>query len=161
MGVLVQFYSVTGATRLARRPDLADEAPREDPRWRSRGLDAPLDCLAGRALASRFHAWRGLSGRRYVCSVFPAEADALWGGLPEFDKAIVLAVALDSQNARRQISAFELEWREGRFCGQPEQVREALRAGVREWHVHLLTESPHERRAALADLTASRLAEGA
>ena len=43
------------------------------------------------ALASRFHFWRGASGRRYVCSVFPPER------IPAYERAIALFVQRDSR----------------------------------------------------------------
>ena len=52
---------------------------------------------AGRhpALANRFHFWRGLSGRRYACTRFPA------GRVPEYAGAVSLFV-------RRSGGTFEL-----------------------------------------------------
>jgi hypothetical protein len=52
---------------------------------------------AGRhpALANRFHFWRGLSGRRYVCTRFPA------GRVPEYAGAVSLFV-------RRSGNTFDL-----------------------------------------------------
>ena len=52
---------------------------------------------AGRhpALANRFHFWRGLSGRRYACTRFPA------GRVPEYPGAVSLFV-------RRGGDTFEL-----------------------------------------------------
>ena len=48
-----------------------------------------------RALANRFHFWRGLSGRRYACTRFPA------GRVPEYAGAVALFV-------RRGGNTFEL-----------------------------------------------------
>src|SRR5580704_1956678 len=59
------------------------------PRSRREG---PLGCLVGAAFASHFHSWRGTSGKRYVCSVFPVLEGKELCSLPEFDGAIALAV---------------------------------------------------------------------
>jgi hypothetical protein len=113
--------------------------------------DAPLACLAGGALASRFHAWYGLSGRRYICSVFPVVEEAAAGGLPEFEAGIVIATAKDRRGQRRALAAFELSW-DGESVKHKGQIDAALKAGASEWHVHLLAESLAQRRASLADL---------
>jgi hypothetical protein len=50
------------------------------------GDAGPLSAPQNSALASRFHFWRGASGRRYVCSVFPPER------VPAYERTIVLFV---------------------------------------------------------------------
>jgi hypothetical protein len=50
------------------------------------GDAGPLAAPDNSALSSRFHFWRGASGRRYVCSVFPPER------LPAYERAIALFV---------------------------------------------------------------------
>lgn len=153
MGIIVPLHAVAGRRAPHPEPGIADAERLNTPRRRSAAAaDAPLDCLAGGPLASRFHAWRGLSGRRYVCSVFPALSNVWLGGLPEFDDAVALAVKLDAWGERRQIAVFELYWRHGRFRGDLDCVSAALGAGVCEWHLHLLAESPEARQAAIADL---------
>jgi hypothetical protein len=151
MGILVQLRPVAPPRR--GRTSSVEVVRLESLVRPPRVADQPLDCLAGGALAARFHAWRGLSGRRYVCSVFPARRGASLGGLPEFDDAVVIAVDAKRSSERRRIAVFELRWRRGRFCGDLDRVKAALEAGVREWHVHLLAESAQARRAAIADLT--------
>jgi hypothetical protein len=54
------------------------------------GDAGPLAAPENSALASRFHFWRGASGRRYVCSVFPPER------LPAYERAIALFVRKSS-----------------------------------------------------------------
>lgn len=116
--------------------------------------DAPLDCLAGAtALASRFHSWRGLSGKRYICSVFRVHHAEHLGGLPEFESAIALAVSRDPRGWRQQIGVFDASWRDGRFAGDANDVADALRRGAREWHIHLLAEDSDERRAIIDDIS--------
>lgn len=123
-------------------------------RRHSRAANGPLDCLAGAALASRFHAWRGGSGRRYVCSVFPVQSDAELRGLPEFDAAVALAVALDGDGQRSRVAVFQVYWSDGQFEGDAKFVNEALAAGTCEWHIHLLAETEPARQAMIDDLNA-------
>jgi hypothetical protein len=107
--------------------------------------DSSLAALAGMPISSRFCSWIGLSGRRYIFSVYPA-ADC-----PAFRDAVLLAVVRDMMGQRRVVSV----WETGAF---PEPVvakaQRKLRAfgpGV-EFHLHLLTTSAVERTATLADL---------
>jgi hypothetical protein len=114
--------------------------------------EAPLGCLAGASLASRFHSWRGASGRRYICSVFPVRDDAELGGLPDFESAIALAVSRDGRGRRRRLAVLDLCWRDGRFAGDWQAAGDALGAGASEWHIHLLAEDGDARSAAIADI---------
>jgi hypothetical protein len=113
--------------------------------------NAPLESLAGGSLASRFHAWRGASGRRYICSVFPADPGAPDGGLPDFADAIAIAVTCDRDGNRGCISlllcdaALDPAEREG-------FVAAGLAEGAVEWHIHLLTVDAQQRRAAAQDI---------
>lgn len=141
---------------IAAPPDLAAGPPAEaapEPGPESTiGRDAPLGCLAGAPLAARFHSWRGASGRRYVCSIFPVRADAELGGLPDFDDAIALAVSSDGRGRRRRLAVIDLVRSEGRFAGDRRAAREALGAGASEWHVHLLAGDGDARRMAIKDI---------
>lgn len=154
MGIVVQLQIAGDRHAPHARPTFQDAERLAPPQDRSAAANAPLDCLAGGALASRFRAWRGLSGRRYVCSVFPASCEGPLGGLPEFNAAVAIAVAADACGRRSRVSVFELCWRDGRFEGDPKCIRDALEAGASEWHVHLLAASPQARRAAINDLKA-------
>jgi hypothetical protein len=107
--------------------------------------DSSLAALAGTSISSRFCSWLGLSGRRYIFSVYQA-ADC-----PAFRDAVLLAAVRDMTGQRRVVSV----WETGAF---PEPVvakaQHELRAygpGV-EFHLHLLTTSPAERRVTVADL---------
>jgi hypothetical protein len=107
--------------------------------------DSSLAALAGMSISSRFCSWIGLSGRRYIFSVYQA-ADC-----PAFRDAVLLAAIRDMTGQRRVVSV----WETGAF---PEPVvtkaQHELRAfgpGI-ELHLHLLTRSPAERRATVADL---------
>lgn len=104
-----------------------------------------LAALVDTPLASRFCAWRGRSGRRYIFSVYP------WPACPAFCHALLLAVIRDDVGRRRALSIVDT----GEF---PEPV--LLRAkrnlcsfgATLEFHMHLLASSAPERAATLADL---------
>lgn len=114
--------------------------------------NAALESLAGDALAARFHAWRGNSGQRYICSVFPvtAEPDA---GLPDFTEAVVIAAACEDDGARRLVALRQCE-RGANPYARESFIIEALAAGASEWHIHLLASEEMQRRAAVADIDA-------
>src|SRR5271157_2617576 len=57
-----------------------------------------LAALAGTRFASRFFSWAGLSGRRYVFSVYPASA------CPAYCDAVMLAAVRDGSGRRRVVS---------------------------------------------------------
>ncbi|WP_034999723.1 hypothetical protein [Beijerinckia mobilis] len=114
--------------------------------------NGPLEALAGGALSSRFHGWNGISGRRYVCSVFPVVPDALFGGLPDFATGIALAARSEGRGHYRLIRIFEFGWEGDRFLGHPGEIEAALMQGTQEWHIHLLAEEKRDRRAVIADL---------
>jgi hypothetical protein len=115
--------------------------------------NAPLESLAGGALAARFHAWHGRSGRRYVCSVFPAKPAEPDFGLPDFGEAVVIAAAFKGDDTRGLVSICQCE--AGAKPGARESfIAQALAAGAAEWHVHLLAAGMMQRRALLADIKA-------
>ncbi len=122
------------------------------------GSNAPLDSLAGGSLASRFHAWRGASGRRYIFSVFGADRSAPDAGLPDFAEAIALAVARDDRGSRRCVALCLNEATTDPATRQ-HFVAAALAAGAVEWHIHLLAEDPQQRRAIAKDIECGRFAE--
>ena len=117
--------------------------------------NAALEGLAGGALAARFHAWRGSSGQRYICSVFPvnvAEPDA---GMPDFSEAVVIAAACDADGTRRSVALCQCETGANPYA-RKSFIVEALAAGAAEWHVHLLASEVTQRRAVIADIDAMR-----
>ena len=120
-------------------------------RWTS--LSAPrreraFSGLSGDALATRFLSWEGLSGKGYVFTVYTA-ADC-----PAFCDAVVIAAGRDETGRRRVLDLFDTgpfpEPALDRARGDLGRKREPL-----EFHVHLLSRSPTERRATLADLSAA------
>jgi hypothetical protein len=119
--------------------------------------NSALASLAGDALAERFHAWHGASGRRYVFTIFrvtPAEPDS---GLPDFAEAVVIAVASKSDGSRRRVSLCQVETGANPYARES-FVFEALAGGACEWHVHLLAIEVAQRRALIADIEAMRRA---
>ena len=104
-----------------------------------------LAALDGMPISSRFCSWVGLSGRRYVFSVYPALE------CPAFRDAVLLTVIRDMTGQRRVVSVRET----GPF---PEPVVEKAQQELRafgpsmEFHLHLLATSPSERAATVADL---------
>lgn len=115
--------------------------------------NASLASLAGGELSERFHAWRGRSGRRYICSVFPVEAQDAAGGLPDFAEAIVIAVRTDAAGHRRVVGFCQSEHGAGPVARHA-FVMASVAAGAQHWHIHLLTADPEKRRAAIEDIEA-------
>jgi hypothetical protein len=104
-----------------------------------------LAALAGMPFAARFSSWTGLSGRRYVFSVYPAST------CPAFCHAVLLAAARDGAGRRSVVSV--------RLTGAfPEPVVARAQREFRgfgpglEFHLHLLPSSPASRTATIADL---------
>lgn len=107
---------------------------------------AALAALAGTPISSRFCSWIGLSGRRYVFSVYPAL------GCPAFRDAVLLAVVRDMTGQRRAVLLRETGAFPEPVVAKTQRQLRAFGAGL-EFHLHLLAGSPAERAATLADLT--------
>jgi hypothetical protein len=109
-----------------------------------------LAALAGTPIASRFCSWIGLSGRRYVFSVYAASE------CPAFRDAVLLAAVRDMTGQRRAILVRETgAFPEPAVVAAQRELR-AFGAGL-ELHVHLLAASAAERAAAIADLAIAGL----
>jgi hypothetical protein len=104
-----------------------------------------LAALAGTPFSSRFCSWTGLSGQRYVFSVYPAAV------CPAFCDAVLLVVERDDAGRRRIICARNTGGFAEPVVARAEGEFRALGAGL-EFHLHILASSPAEREAALADL---------
>jgi hypothetical protein len=115
--------------------------------------NAALASLVGGELSERFHAWRGRSGRRYICSVFPVDRRDSEAGLPDFAEAIVIAVKTDAFGQRRVVGFCQCEHGAGPVARHA-FVSAAIAAGAQQWHIHLLTADPQKRRAAIEDIEA-------
>ena len=104
-----------------------------------------LAALDGMPISSRFCSWIGLSGRRYVFSVYSS------GECLAFRDAILLAAVRDMTGQRRIVSVRET----GSF---PEPVVAEIQRELRafgpglEFHLHLRATSPKERAAIVGDL---------
>jgi hypothetical protein len=154
MGIIVDLYPALPRRMYLSRPRLVEAAPLWSGRRRfaSTEANAPLGCLTGGALASRFHGWHGGSGQRYVCSVYPVLCGEPQGGLPDLDDAVVIAVACGRGRERSRVAIFEACWRDGELARESEATLAAVAREASEWHIHLLAESPEARRAAIRDL---------
>jgi hypothetical protein len=111
----------------------------------SESASAPLRALAGEALAARFRSWRGVSGRRYIFSVFDRQS------CPAYEHVVAMIVARDPDGERRIMFIDDT----GSF---PDLALAKAMMGIPaepevEFHVHLLATSRPERAAMIADLT--------
>jgi len=104
--------------------------PHVDKYYRHRGdKGGALTSLARtQSLRDRFFSWRGLSGRRYVCSIFKIGEEA-------FVADITLGVAIGVIRSGGDAHA-RFVTQLGQY-GNGEQLRAIGRElGVNEWHVH-------------------------
>lgn len=103
--------------------DLRHVGKTRDPRGQE------LDSLAGaESLRGHFFSWRGVSGRRYVCSVFQQGEE---GFVADVENAVVIGVAREGA-ALRPVCVFLAG--AGRPRRSPRLTAHEL--GVCEWHVH-------------------------
>lgn len=97
--------------------------------------------------AGRFCAWRGLSERRYVLTVYAADGSAPFAGLPEFEECVVLAVRRGSLG-RLVLDVAALE----RGSERRAITARGVACGVTEWHVYFVGGSRAERADIVSDL---------
>jgi hypothetical protein len=104
--------------------DTPAETP-ASPSFRGRELAS----LRASSLGERFYSWRSSCGALHVCSIFPAEEEAL---VALFARAAIIGVVRDGE-ARRPVcvvSTEEFATERGR------RLRATARSsGVNEWHV--------------------------
>ncbi len=105
-----------------------------------------LAALAGTPFSSRFFSWAGLSGRRYVFSVYRASA------CPAYCDAVMVAAVREDSGRRRVVSVRDTGEFPEPVVARAEHELRAFGPGL-EFHLHLLASSPEEREATLADLT--------
>jgi hypothetical protein len=135
--------AVDQACGVSESPTTGWTAPVNDRQDQKRG--SSLAALDGMPISSRFCSWIGLSGRRYVFSVYSSFE------CPAFRDAILLAAVRDMTGQRRIVSVRET----GAF---PEPVVAEIQRELRvfgpglEFHLHLRATSPTERAAIVADL---------
>jgi hypothetical protein len=106
---------------------------------------AALAALAGMPFSSRFWSWTGLSGRRYVFSVYPAST------CPAFCHAVLLAAMRDGPRRLRIVSVRETGAFPEPVVARAQREFRAFGPGL-EFHLHLLPSSPAPRAATIADL---------
>jgi hypothetical protein len=124
-------------------PAVGGTAPMSDRQDDRRG--SSLAALDGMPISSRFCSWVGLSGRRYVFSVYPALE------CPAFRDAVLLAVIRDMTGQRRVISVRETGSFPEPAVAKAQRELRAFGPGL-EFHLHLLTTSAAEWTATVADL---------
>lgn len=101
-------------------------------------------------LTQPYHYWHGISGKRYLHTVFPLI------GCPVMPKANYILVRCDQDGTRRPLDI-------GQTASDAESLnlahlrRRAALLGANEIHVHFLSESARQRRAVEADLSARQL----
>ncbi len=90
----------------------------------------PLQALMACSLQERFYSWAGLSGRRYVCTVFKIGDES---ALRDFSGAIIIGVS-NSGGHRRPICV--LQPSDFRTSERRHAMEAALKHGANEWHLH-------------------------
>jgi hypothetical protein len=106
-----------------------DQEAHASPSPNSLSRGRPLASLEACGLCERFYSWRA-GDRRYVCSVFRSEEEALVGS---FSRAIVVGVVREGTN-RRPICVMASD--DFDSTAQCLTRRDARSLGVEEWHVH-------------------------
>jgi hypothetical protein len=124
-------------------PAVGWTAPMSDRQDDRRG--SSLAALEGMPISSRFCSWVGLSGQRYVFSVYPASE------CPAFRDAVLLAAIRDMRGQRRVVSVRETGSFAELVVAKAQRELRAFGPGL-EFHLHLLATSPAERAATVADL---------
>jgi hypothetical protein len=90
------------------------------------------------ALRRRFFAWLGVSGRRYVCSVFQHGEE---GFIADVESGVVIGVARDGVTAR-PVCVFAARAQQAGEAQQRRSLRQlAHELGVAEWHVHFCADA--------------------
>jgi hypothetical protein len=110
---------------------------------------AALAALAGMPFSRRFWSWTGLSGRRYVFSVYPAST------CPAFCHAVLLAAVRDGAGRLRVVSVCDTGAFPEPVIARAQREYRACGPGL-EFHLHLLPSSPADRAVTLSDLAIAR-----
>lgn len=139
--------TIERAHGISESPPTGWTAPMSDRQDNRRG--SSLAALDGLRISSRFCSWVGLSGQRYVFSVYPAS------GCPAFCDAILLAAVRDMAGQRRVVLVRETGAFPEPVVAEIQRELRALGPGL-ELHLHLLAASPAERAATVADLAIVR-----
>lgn len=113
----------------------------------------PLRGLAGSDLAGRFRHWYGVSGRRYLFSVFAVHRTDWREDCPAYGEAIVLAVARDRSGDRRILWVGQTGVLSDLLFDGDAALEAVLTAGANEVHMHLLAKDRASRDAIILDIT--------
>jgi hypothetical protein len=135
--------TIDRAYEVSEWPAVGWTAPMSDRQDKSSG--SSLAALEGMPISSRFCSWVGLSGQRYVFSVYPASE------CPAFRDAILLAVVWNMSGQRRVVSVRETGSFPEPAVAKAQREFGAFGPGL-EFHLHLLAASSVERAATVADL---------
>lgn len=95
--------------------------------------------------SGRFCAWRGLTGRRYMASIYGFD------DCPDYENVVALAVRRNPDGRRAILAGVDL----GAFpiiALNDAAMRAAREQGANEIHLHLLADTPEARAAAIEDL---------
>ena len=139
--------TIDRAYEVSESPATGWTAPMSDRQNKNRG--SSLAALDGMPISSRFCSWIGLSGQRYVFSVYSSAE------CPAFRDAILLAAVRDMMGQRRIVSVRETSAFPEPVVAEIQRELRALGPGL-ELHLHLLATSPAERAAIVADLAIVR-----
>jgi hypothetical protein len=105
----------------------------------------PLAALMGDTLSPRFCSWRGVSGRRYIVSIYAPQS------CPAYCDAVLIAAAVGSDGRRRALALADTGVFPEPLLARMAKTLASAYERV-EFHLHLLTSSTSERRAVLDDL---------
>jgi hypothetical protein len=89
-----------------------------------------LHSLASTELGAHFYSWLGVSGRRFVCSVYRRGQESF---LLELPQSIIIGVARDGEI---RVPRILLCMRAATGDSDRELFEEAAALGIDEWHVH-------------------------
>lgn len=109
--------------------ELSFQETRDASSWTAK-RGQPLASLGASHLRERFYCWRGVSGRRYICSVFNWADSAV---VSEFGGAAIIGVMNDGATRRPVCVMSSGDFR----LSENEQQHCFSRAhDVNEWHIH-------------------------
>lgn len=112
---------------------------------------APLASLAESDLTGRFRHWHGVSGRRYLFSIFSVGDLAALDQCPRYEDTILLAV-IRAEDGSRTVALAAPTGPLPDLVFEGEALRAAVAAGVNEIHMHLLARDEASRDAVMRDI---------
>ena len=118
----------------------------EMPNWGA--ADEPALVCAEAAFDQAFHYWRGVSGRRYLHSVYALV------GCPALPRANYILVRR-YEDGTREALAFGQTFDDAATLNLAHLRHEGAKCGANEVHIHLLADNSDERALVEADLVAA------